>query len=401
MQSHWRAVNTPDEDALPARLQNSIVISNRMRGSYLKKKKKGTHRFLSRNLMIPRVVSPPTEFLVAEKAMSSVTYYCTASFESGSWTYDHSETLINASQQDHTGQSLIFHFYDYCRMATQLIWQGSFAQGIQILSKGLSLVPDMLKNENPRTLESIFKTSLHMRKRGRHELHAIVEQHISEMARVLLPSSHPLVWLCEAVARGSPQHEEMIIQAWKCISDIFERSLGAFSPAAVMCHNNCIRAAYEPRDPGRAEANLRSRLSLIADEVGDHSLAFLATSLQLVYNLIAQGEYLQAETEAERLLEISHDAGDFQLDYEGKALEVTASIQYLLGARSDAEDNLRRSISIYALLRGDADSVVVNLKMRLEIWLRDRGQVEDADELGDEISKWISSSARDAGQIMQ
>lgn len=346
----------------------------------------------SQVVLPPSPTLPDGDMATLERLVHSVEQYCSDRFESRSWRYDASQNLVNVRDQNIVEDASVYQFYDLFRTATRLMSRRSFQDGRIALDKGMDLVPSMFRNEGPRTLESIFSTLLLLQRQGYHDIYTLSSRHISLMGREILSPKHPLAVVCACLTYGNPRSEDMILEAWQCLSKCFTKHLGKLSPAALMCHNNYIRAAYGQREPERVERILRDLLLEAQNDAAEHSLAIMAITLELINILIAQQKFAEAIATADHLLDISRSAGDFQLDFEAKALEVKANAMYLRLDGVPAEVVLRNSIAAFARLRGETDSVVMNLKIRLETWLQERGEFEYSREIDEEISEWLRPS---------
>ena len=327
---------------------------------------------------VPRVLSQSSRLATPEKLLWELQRYLRGSFASGWWSYDSSQNLINTHGQCRAEDVYVYRFYDFFRIATKLLSQKAYPEGRIALSKGMDLVPSMLQNESPRLLESLFSTLILLQRRGYSDICSMTLSYISQMTYTLIPPTEPLHQVLICFTSSELGAEDALLAAWECVSDAFIHELGKLSPAAVMCHNNRVRVAYGQKDPARVERTLQALLKEAEQTLEQYNLALLATSLQLIHSLAAQGKFDTAGVLAENLLETSRNAGEFQLDYEAKALEAMANIRSAVGASCDAERILRKAIQIYAQLRDADDPVLMNLKLRLELWTSESAEPKPA-----------------------
>lgn len=344
-------------------------------------------RPLSADLSMPIAISPPQKLLRMENLFWMVRAYCLQSFESGLWRYDKDSNLISL-RGDLAKNTSVYLFYDLVRTAIRLFSRGLYVGGRQALSRATELISDMFRVEGPRTLESILTTLLLVGRRGHNEVYIMLQTYLKQAAHLTLGDTHPLSQILGLLSLSSPGDEDTLLQVWRCLSESFATGLGKFSIAATMCHINFIRAAYEQQEPVRAEYELREHLRQVRQ--GQHQHVMMATMLQLAHNLIVQRNFAEAEVVADEIFKISRLVEGVQQDYEGKVLEIKANMRYLHGDIAAAEELLRSSILHHAKLRGVDDSIVINLQIRLEAWLRESGKVGEADKLKQKTEQWLA-----------
>jgi hypothetical protein len=130
--------------------------------------------------------------------------------------------------------------------------------------------------------------------------------------------------------------EPALVRAWRCLSDKFASLLENFNPTVLEYYNTYINARDVLNGP------------------------------QLLRCLLVRGEQ--------------------ELDKFG-VFELLSLCPYSLGHEKDAESKFRKAIKMTVKVYGKDNSLVLNLKTRLDIWLRKWGRGVEAHILKAEIDK--------------
>lgn len=336
-----------------------------------------------RNPSVPVVVTVPEIFLKYELMFTTISNYIGGSIGNGTWFISESGQLKATKQTVDPAD-----FQNLLWQATKFFKGFLFVQGRLLASKAFSLLPAILREENPRALGDVLDTFLLLSGFGFVELCAMLQDHVRQLANIVLPERHIWRQICISISLPDPAHAEVMTRSWRCLTDSLSRSVGKFSNISVTSEVDLMRRMYE-KDLRRGELRLRQVLTDYEQTTRKLDDTKLYTVERLAEYLLHQRKYAEAEALLEDSLLPARQSGGLSKYREARLKDVLARAQYAQAKVGVAEENLRDAIAIFAKVYGLEGPLVMNSCAQLEPWLREWGREEEADELRAEIDKMV------------
>jgi hypothetical protein len=334
-------------------------------------------RAWARSPSVPRLVVLPDVFRRREMLFGDISSYVQASISSGTW-YLSNERLLIASQSTNVDPA---DFYDFCREATHCFKLSLAPRGRRLLSKAFSLLPTLLREGHPRLLECLVDNLLRIRQRGLVEICAMIQDHIVELARTILPEQHIWCRICTSIFGSDPDHAELLRQSWRCLADAFVYVSGRFSYNSIVTESDMIYRFFGSTDARRAEKLLRGLLADYEKTTKKLDEEALYVIERVADSMYSQGRNADAEVLLEDALLRAREAACLSEDREANLMEQLSRAQYGLFKDDLAEESLRSAIALYTEEHGESDSTVITCSRTLEGWLRAWGRDAEADQL--------------------
>jgi hypothetical protein len=357
--------------------------------------------FLSDCSRISRSPSPPQTLLVAEDLLFSIKTYVDGSLESGTWISDENGYCTTRTPAGTIAPDYTYDFSTYCRLAAGLVEKGPSIEFRRALSKAFNLVQDLLRAENPRTLDCLFDVYLYLISKGLPEIVSMLRNYINEMAANIIVRENPWGHICRLIGMLDAESlEQAIVKSWKCTLDAFGKALRPLSLHALTVHIQFINRVYSSVDLLKEEKLLQGLLAQFEQRSSMSTLQAAKVNLvkcSLGYNAILQRNY----TEAEELgLDILSRAQEEKLWVNKvEALEVIAWSQFQQHKTNSAEMNMLDAIKLVVDHWGITDPWAIRNMIHLEGWLRNWGREEDADKLKAKIGQLIGRDEIDEQNI--
>ena len=144
---------------------------------------------------VPTTITPPKSFLIPEQLLTTITSYFAGAFETRTWIVNDQDICVSAVGKPSSIHCLDL-FQDYCHTGLRLIDRKSYVEGRQLLSSAFNLVQDILKAQDPRTLQSFLSLLLYLKRTSQIELAHMLQRYICAMAATILPYDCPWYRVC-------------------------------------------------------------------------------------------------------------------------------------------------------------------------------------------------------------
>ena len=346
------------------------------------------HRLIrarTRSPSIPIVVRLPDVLQEHEMLFAAISTYVTGSFSNKLW-------LVDENAQIHSVRGFTVHpvdFFNLCDEAVLGFERLEAVQGRRVLSKALSLLPILLREEHPEFLEKLVDTCLSLTQSGFVDIRAIIQDHVAQLAQAVLPERHTLRHICISLSLPDLRHPENMERSWRCLVDSFGLATGKFSGVCVMVEANFIRGMYSMTEHLRAEQLLGELLTEYERTTAELDESTLYIVDALAASIHTQGRFAEAEVLMKDYLLRARMCGSLGSNREPELLESLAWVQYSQGKHNLAEANMRYAIATLIELHGEAYSSVLASYNQLRGWLHDWGRVEEAEEMRQKIEEII------------
>jgi hypothetical protein len=351
-----------------------------------------------RSSSVCHFIAAPDVFRRPEMLFNNISSYVQGSISSGTWYYDHRGSI------QHRIRTTIdpFDFYNLCGQATDHFKKLSTLQGRRLLSRAFSLLPTMIREEDPWLPVSLMDILLKMSQTGFGGICALIQNYTADLVTTILPREHLCRHICISVSYTDPDQNEVVMRSWRCLTDSLIRTGGRFSYSSVMSEIDFICQVHKSSDPQRAEQLLRKVLANYEQVSMKLDNAALYITGTLVQSLYAQGKYAEMEALLEDTLLQARKEETLSMEREAACLAYLAWSRHKQYKNGPAEESMRSAITLYAKWRGERHPTVIRCCRRLEEWLREWNRNAEADQLLCKIDEMIGSDGIELNaEIMQ
>ena len=186
----------------------------------------------ARSPSIPITVTAPEDFVKSELLFMNISNYVCGSFDNGTWFINEDGLLESINMR--TGRFVSNRFHTLFFRAVEHLKVFQFVQGYRLASIAFSLLPAMLIAESPTLLSDLIDIFLLLGRSGFVGLCAMLQDHIRQLAEIILPERHVCRQICISLCLENPGHPEMILRNWHCIAGSFSRSIKNFANTGVI-----------------------------------------------------------------------------------------------------------------------------------------------------------------------
>ncbi|KAG4437590.1 hypothetical protein IFR05_006929 [Cadophora sp. M221] len=376
--SHWASVTLEPADYEFLDASGSFIDKPTIQRTSL------NENFLAFHSRISRSPSPLQPFVIPEHLFSLIKSYFHGSFDSGTWVEDDTGYCITLNPTARTISQYSESFKTYCFMAVNLLNEGSIFEFGRMISKGFSIIQDILLAQSPGTLDYFLDVFVFLMKSNRVEIASVLRTYLSQMATKILPKDHPWYQICRSFGMlDIESFEEVIIQSWKCATDTWEERLGSFHTFTLDCRLDFINQVYRSKDLQEGERMLRKLLVQVEQQVPSVSPRLVTrVMMNLGYNVLSQRKNIEAEKIGQAIISLAQrDEGSVDIQDKIKALAIVAKSQYNQDKNCLAEMNLREALRLVSDQWGVEDPWAIGYMSDLERWLRKWGREGEAQEL--------------------
>lgn len=342
-------------------------------------------RAWAQNQRVPALVTTPDVLRRPEMLFGDIRSYIEGSVGCGTWYLNRKSELEKFPRT--TVHPNDFHYL--CTEAIDCFKWSSAVQGRRLLSKAFSLLPALLREEHPRLLDNVMDILLLIRRSDFVEICPIIQNHVAELARTLLPEKHIWRRICISLSHSDSDHVELLRRCWSCLIDTLAHASGRFSYNSVLSEVNFIEAFYWSTDPELVEQLLRRLLAVYeqtTEKLDDTALYIMDRLAGSMHNL---GRDANVESLLEDVMLRARETGCLSLYREARFLAALAWAQYM-GYEDDlAEENVRRAIALHARELGNNHPEVIGCCRQLEKWLRQWRREAEANQLSAKIDEMI------------
>lgn len=349
-------------------------------------------KLLSSQSSIPHSPLPPTALLVPERLLLNIRAYFDTRLQDGYQLTDKHGKYIGRAPKfsDYHEQCLQFH--EYCYSASSLARTGSFIQCRQQLSIACKLLPALLQTQHPRTLEFVINVLLSLYYDGFPEIIALLSRHIAAVSKTFLSMNHTWTNICQYFAvLDFSDFRATMVQSWRCAVDVIEKNIGSNDSTIAM------KAIFIERACGTDYVSQQyqlQKLHEICAQFDNIEIVYQAfrISINLAWNAYKQGQYVEGEKLALKILKKLDMEGDLRSAFEyfkPEIFRVLAYFQFSLDSREEAEWNMRMAIKFIVEQKGINNPQAIGQMAELQRWLDYWGRHEEAVELKAEIERLI------------
>ncbi|KAH7356723.1 hypothetical protein BKA65DRAFT_592287 [Rhexocercosporidium sp. MPI-PUGE-AT-0058] len=348
--------------------------------------------FMSYHSRISPSPSRPQPFIVPEQLFSSIKSYFHGSFDSGTWVADDNGYCFTLNPRARTINHYPADLMTYCFMAVELLNKGSIVEFGRMLSKGFSIIEDLLQAQHPSTLDYFLNVVVFFVDHKKIEIASVLRTYIGQLAIKILPKDHPWYQICWALSMVEVESfKEVITQSWKYAIDTWSKLLGPFHISSLNYRLGFIVRVYGYKDLLEEERMLRKLLVQVEQQVPSVSPVLVTRVMaNLGDNILDQGKHVEAEKIGQAILSLAQrDERSVDIQDKTRTLDMVAKSQYGQDKNDLAEMNSREAIWLVSEKWGREDPWVIELMARLEEWLRQWGREEEADELKAEMESLL------------
>ena len=286
---------------------------------------------------------------IPERILGVIWDYFRGSFEAGTWVPNEerskSYVKIKPAQPSWTNLALL---HEQSLLACRLFDRNSFHDAGKALISATALIKDIVLAEEPRTLISLFTTTLNMHHGGRDEIAFAILRHFSAMAMAVLGDRHPICRVSGWLSSMDPSRLADTID--RCLSsagDHFASLLGPMHRTAVIARLESIK------DNGEAEEKLRNLLGKCENNLGLLDDRTLHVRLVLSWRCYYNCKYTEARRLGQELIVHSQKLQSpvDKVHYHAEGLSVVAGSQYTLGETLSGESNQLEAIALISEMR--------------------------------------------------
>ena len=328
--------------------------------------------------IVYRTPSPPPALRVPEELFYSIQTYCDGSFQSGDWiTADNGicyNVKVGGSKED-----VHDRFYSACVAASGFIVTKDYVEARRMLSTGCALVRGILEAQDPAGAGRLLCTLESLLIRDMPELVKLIRDYISAMADVVISRNHPWAVIWRSIARldmGTDGFGDALTQSVKCIAAAFSRNLGKYHTNTIDWVMQSITLFHRNGDHKAEELEIRKLLLECKEHFQDTNKDCCGILWELAACIRAQKRYSEQELIGKELIEAGRKLEATMVEARGYALLFSA--QHSQQKFTEAEQSIRKLISVIELALGHASPWVIDHMKKLESWLRDWGRDFDA-----------------------
>lgn len=210
----------------------------------------------------------------------------------------------------------------------------------------------------------------------------MLQNHIIQLARTILPRGHIWQQICISISAQDPEHTELVTRTWRCLTDSLRHVNGRVSVDSVQSEVAFICQIYGGTDPLRGERALRTLLAEYHQTTHEPDDAALYIVERLAESLYSQDRYAETEALIEDTLLRAREIRCLSAVHEAGFLETLAQAQHKLFKDDLAEENMRKVIALCVDDISWDDHGVIRTYSTLKHWLHCWGREEEALELG-------------------
>ncbi|KAF8860520.1 hypothetical protein BDZ45DRAFT_724467 [Acephala macrosclerotiorum] len=352
---------------------------------------KSMQSLLSDDQQIPRSPSTPLAILVPERLLLTIKTYVNGSFEKKTWLLDDDGDLTSLMILQNGGYMCLPDFDDSYCAAAEFLEMGLYSEFRRTLSRAFNLVKDIVRSEHPQFLEYLLDCLLFFKREQHQDINDLLVRFVCEIATLCGPQ-HPLVQICQLIARLEPEtFEQVIIQSWECTIDDFGRIIGLSNTACLKARTAFISGVHGFLDLLEEERLLRALLERFERDIGSSSEQTFEIIGRLATNLNRQGRYVEAEELVlVALVQVDKEPdSNYRSWHNLNSLTLRAESQYYQDKKVLAEDSQRQALKLARNVWGWDGPLAIPIMVGLYRWLREWQREEEADELKLEIEEAI------------
>lgn len=323
---------------------------------------------------------------IAERIFSSVQRHIETSFTYGFWKVDSSNICKNMSCTKEE-MDLPETYFDLIRSAVLLFEQGATTEGQHVMSRAFALIKPILKSGNVRALNFFWTSVVFLIQFNHADIVVCLIRYISKMTMILLHPEHPVVNIFKLLTQIDVMELEFLLHTtWQITADAFQKELPKLHPEYVRHQSDLIFRIYGTRNVAIAERLLRQLLKDCEDTPQTPLVSHLTVLSTLGYNLMNSKDWVQAVSTGQTLEDRARQAQDIDLlVYQIGGMEIQARALKELKLIMPAVRCLKQATPLIAEQWGINDPWRIELMVLQQKWLREKGEIKEADDLKAEI----------------
>jgi hypothetical protein len=278
--------------------------------------------------------------------------------------------------------------------ACNLLNDGSHVRAGQFLVSASALIRDILLEEIPRTLGTVFHMMTILREHGWVDCSGIIFKQFSRMATTIFPGMHPLRQIFSLLQSLEPEFAENFLpNAWKGWVDIFEEALDASSITVLQARLRYVAQVEMARNPDNADAQLRTIVERCREVHGRFDCRYGEATLVRAIFLQHRGRYVEAMAMVEEAICCASE-GRFRYANHTwcDCMETLAFVQYLNHEDEEAQSTLRQVIYVRSTSEGWHAGSTLRCLTTLGTWLAQFGKHEEAAEVLEQVMEILRRS---------
>jgi hypothetical protein len=337
------------------------------------------YRWLFDQPSLTRTLELPESMRLSERLFLLIPTYIAGAVRKGFWALDAGGFLISTTLTDKTHSGAAAQFNDNALLALEALDQGRFVEARQAFEKAFAHLPSMIRYDLPGTINVYLIVLRNMTTEGFPELADMLRRHMKDVAEKVLPPQNPASQIYAVMSEVDPdQLSNVLDKASECRNDSLARNLAPFSFDLIDSKITLIKRVHW-NSPTEVDHCLYILLFECEQHCGYGSPCTLHVMYCTIDILVKQGRAAEAEA-------VSHDMHDrarhsVSFAYEVHAIELLARAQHTLGRLHDASVTLSSAIDMLEGVYGRNDPWRMRYIFRLEKWLREGGEEQEADAL--------------------
>jgi Tetratricopeptide repeat/Anaphase-promoting complex subunit 5 len=342
---------------------------------------------------VPRPLVNPEIFEGPQRVIAEIRNYVFGSLDSKMWFLPAGHyAYLNARG---TGpRAAVADFQIKLWTACHLLNAGSHVRAGQFLVSASALIRDILLEEIPRTLGTVFHVMTLLCEHGWVDCSGIIFKQFSRMAMTIFPEMHPLRQIFNLLQSLEPEFAENFLpNVWEGWIDIFEEALDASSLTVLQARLRYIVKVEMARNPDNADAQLRTIVERCREVHGRFDCRYGEATLVLAIFLQHHGRYVEAMAMVEEAIRCASEGRFRYANYMWcECMDTLAFIQYLNYEDEEAQSTLRQVIDVRSTREGWHAGSTLRSLTTLGTWLTQFGKHEEAAEVLEQVTEILRQS---------
>jgi hypothetical protein len=342
---------------------------------------------------VPRSPANPEIFEGPQRVFTEIRHYIFGSRDSKTWFLSAGDQFY-LSARGAGREAALTDFQYNLATACSLLNAGSHTRAGQFLINGSAYIQDILLEERPQTLETVFYAMTKLPEYGWADCGNIIFKQFSRMAITILPEMHPLRQIFNFLQSLGPElAKDFLPNAWASFVDMVEEALDASSLTVLQIRLSYIHQVESARNPNKADAQLRTMVERRREVHGKFDGRYAEATLALAAFLHYHGRYIEAAAAAEEVIRCGREGRSLyatQLWCQGMAM--LACSHYQAYDDKQAESTLRQAIDVAISNWGWEHGLTLHLLTALGTWLTQFKKYEEAAEVSEQVTEILRQS---------
>jgi hypothetical protein len=342
---------------------------------------------------VPRSPANPEIFEGPQRVFTEIRHYIFGSRDSEAWVLSAGDQIYFNTRGAGPGAALA-GFHLNLETACHLLNDGSHTRAGQFLVNGSAYVQDILLEEEPQTLETVFYVMMMFQEHGWVDCSNIIFKQFSRMAITILPEMHPLRRIFNLLQSLGPElAKDFLPNAWASFVDMIEEALDASSLTTLQIRLDYILQVESAHSPNKADAQLRTMIERCREVHGRFDERYTEATLALATFLGCHGRYTEAAAAAEEVIRCCREGGfSYATRLWCKGMQTLARTQYHDYDDEQAESTLRQAIDVATSCWIWEGGMALQLLTELGTWLTRFGKHEEAAEVSEQVAEMLRQS---------